>query len=110
MRRIIFIVAVLALVSFGTAVFAEELIIEKKVNAVTFKKDKNGNEYSRIIVSEKKELNGVAYNKDVSVMAFGDQVATVKTLKKGDTFKAVVADNNFRGNTSYQLLKLMPKQ
>lgn len=101
------IIALFALVCFTGVALATEVELDKTVNQIVFKKDKNGNEYARIIVSDKRELNGVTYNKDVSVMAFGPMVPKVKSLKKGSHLKGIATVNEFRGGTSYQLLELI---
>lgn len=102
------LIAVFTVFCFATAALAADMVIEKKINQIVYKTDKNGNPYARIIVSEQKTLNGVTYNKDVSVMAFGDMYKEVKAsgLKKGDTLKGVASQSEFRGGVSYQLLAL----
>jgi hypothetical protein len=94
----------LMLVCFAATVFASDVMIQKEVKNITFKKDKNGSEYARIIITDAKTLNGVTYQKDVPVMVFGDKVAQAKTLKKGSTFKAIVSTGEYRGNTSYAVI------
>lgn len=109
MRRYSLVVGIVVLSIFCCVMvgMAADTVIEKKIENVVFKKDKNGQQYARIIVQDQGTLNGVTYNKSASVMAFGDQVASAKSLKKGQTLKAIVAENTFRGGTSYQLLKVL---
>lgn len=100
------VIALLVALCFCTVAIAQDVVIEKKINQIVYKKDKNGNEYARIMVNDKASLNGITYEKSVSIMAFGDQCQAVKTsgLKKGDTFKGVVNKGEWKGNPSYTLL------
>lgn len=100
-------IIILVLFSFVTYGIAADVVIEKKIENIVFKKDKNGQPYARIIVKDKGTLNGVSYDKSASVMAFGDQVASAKTLRKGQMLKAIAAEQSFRGSISYQLLKVL---
>ena len=107
MKKIVSIIIAIAICSIAAFSFAADVVIEKKIDQIVFKNDKNGSPYARIIVQATGTLNGVTYNKAASVMAFGDLVADAKTLKKGQTLKAIVSEQNFRGATSYQLLKVL---
>lgn len=100
------LIALLIAVCFATVAVAQDVMIDKKVNAITFKKDKNGNEYARITVTDKATMNGITYDKSVSIMAFGDMATAVKAagLKKGDTLKGVANKGEYKGNPSYTLL------
>lgn len=99
-------IALAVLLAFASFAIAGDIMIDKKIKSVTFKKDKNGNEYARIIVTEPRELNGVHYVKDVVVMAFGDTVAKAKTLKQGTNLKGVATAQEYRGNVTYHLLEI----
>jgi hypothetical protein len=107
------IIAMVIAVCFFTVIFgmaaayAEDKIIEKKVDGIVFKKDKNGNQYARIFITDTAEINGVQYPKTMSVMAFGDAAMEAKNVKKGQTLKAVVQEQDFRGSKSYLLLKVL---
>ncbi len=57
--------------------------IDKRIEAIVFKKDKRSNEYARIIVNETHTLNGIPYDRGVRCMVFGDLVAKARRLKKG---------------------------
>ncbi|MDQ5985891.1 MAG: hypothetical protein CSYNP_01608 [Syntrophus sp. SKADARSKE-3] len=100
-------VVILALVAFTTVSFAADIQIEKKIENIVFKKDKNGSEFARIVVADTGTLNGISYKKTSSVMAFSDMTPTVRGLKKGQTLKAIVSEQNFRGTPSYLLLKVL---
>lgn len=99
--------ALLTLVCFATVSMATDMIVEKQIKQIIFKKDKNGAEYARLIVGTTKTLDGVSYSKDTSMMGFGDIVKELKTYKKGQNIKAVVAENQFRGGISYNILKVL---
>lgn len=101
-------VVLLSLVAFTGIVLAEDVTLNAKVERVIVKKDKNGNPYARVLIMDQRELNGVAYDKTTSAMAFGDMTAPAQKLKKGDTLKCIAAKNEFRGGTSYQILKILP--
>lgn len=103
----IVVVIVLALFAFVTAGIAADVQIEKKIENVVFKKDKNGSTFARIIVADEGNLNGITYKKSTSVMAFGDVAKEVKGLKKGQTLKAIAAEQEYRGTKSYTLLKVL---
>lgn len=102
---VLFIVFLTAICFAGSAL-AQDVVIDKKVNAIVYKNDKNGNPYARITVTEKATMNGISYDKSVSIMAFGDMCDQVKKsgLKKGDTLKGVASKGEYRGNPSYVLL------
>jgi len=82
---------------------AADKLIQTTVQDVVKKLDKNGNPYVRIMINEKRSLNGVEYEAGVMVMAFSETVAAAEALQKGQEFKAVVAENDYRGNKSYVL-------
>ena len=67
---------------------AADKVIDKEIASVTVNLDKNGNEYVRLIVPEKRKLQGIEYETGVAVMAFGEHVKRAKILKPGDRLKA----------------------
>lgn len=95
------IMCTLAVVQPG---FSADLMLESQINTVTVATDKNGNEYVRFIISEDKNLNGVAYKADTAVMAFGSTVEKAKTFTSGDKLKAIAQSNEYKGRTSYNIL------
>ena len=68
---------------------------------------KDGNEYVRLMITEKRTLNGLEYPAQVPVMAFRENVATAKTLKKGDTLKAIVQVRQYQGDASYSVRQFL---
>jgi len=87
--------------------YAKDVVIEAKVTSVTKALDKNGNPYTRIIVMEARELNGVAYTTGVPVMAFSEIAGQVKGIKAGDTLHVIAAKRTFQGRDSYTILKVI---
>jgi len=84
---------------------AQDTLINTKVESVTTKVDKNGNDYTRIIVKEDRELNGIKYQIGVPVMVFGDElVSKARTLTKGDQLKAICSINEYKGRKNYQMI------
>ncbi len=86
---------------------AEDVIMEKKIVNISFKTDKNGAEYARIIVGEKSQLQGIEYENTATVTGFGPVVADLKAYKKGQTLKAVAHKGDFKGRTTYNVLKVI---
>ncbi|MBI9082720.1 MAG: hypothetical protein JEZ11_03925 [Desulfobacterales bacterium] len=103
MLTVIALIAALITIGVGTAIAADQLL-DTKVDSVVTKIDRNGNAYVRAIISEKKEISGVAYDATTAVMFFGEQVAFGKTLKAGSPLKAIVAANEYKGRVSYTVL------
>jgi len=102
MKKILGSILVLACLFMFTlpAVAADEMITAK-VQSVTQAVTKNGTPYVRVIIEEKRELNGVPYTAGIPMMFFGSTVSQGKTLKAGDMIKAIVTPRDFNGRTSY---------
>jgi len=100
MKKIIAIILTSFLMA-GMA-YAKDKVIEKEIVSITQNFDKNGNEYTRLLIKEDKQLNGVKYSIDTPVMAFG-KIAGIEGLKTGKNLKAVVSEQEYRGNKSYIL-------
>lgn len=104
------IVAALAIMFIGIgAAMAADVELNSKISSVKIALDKNGNEYVRFIIAEKKDLNGFAYETEAAVMVFGGAVATAKTMKAGDTLSAICNQGEYKGRTSYTVLAFKPK-
>ena len=59
------------MLAIGTG-YAEDVKLEGKISAVQVSQDKNGKEYVRALLPEKRQLNGISYDTTVAVMFFGD--------------------------------------
>jgi hypothetical protein len=100
------IVAIVAFVWISTP-FAAESVLTAKIDSVELRKDKNGADYVRILISEPKEMGGVKYQKTMPVVAFRENVDAAKKLKAGDTLKAVVSHSELPdGRESYRIIAL----
>ena len=108
MKKIVSLFVILvALVAFASAVLAEDIVLDTKVERAIVNKDRNGNAYVRVLIQDSRELNGVIYDKTTSAMAFGDLVPQASRLKKGDSLNVIAAKSDFKGGTSYQILKFL---
>lgn len=83
---------------------AADTIVTGKIETVTVATDKNGNEYVRIIIPEKRSLNGIEYEAGVAIMAFSELANQAKALKPGDQLKAICASRDYQGRKSYTVL------
>jgi len=104
----IFTLAILAIVSLAIYANAEDKILDTTVDSMTVAMTKNDNEYVRIIITEPRTLNGVAYNRSLPVMAFGDKVEQAKGYSAGDPLKAVASYRKLPdGRESYTILQFI---
>lgn len=94
------------MLAIGTG-YAEDVKLEGKISAVQVSQDKNGKEYVRALLPEKRQLNGISYDTTVAVMFFGDTVQHGKVLKAGDTLKCIAAKKLYNGNASYSVLAMV---
>jgi hypothetical protein len=109
MRNILTGLVVLVIVTFCWVMtpFAAESVLTAKIDSVELRKDKNGADFVRILISEPKEMGGVKYQKTMPVLAFRELVEPAKKLKAGDTLKAVVSHSSLPdGRESYRIIAL----
>jgi hypothetical protein len=78
-------------------------------SSVLLKNDKNGVLYARILIADFRELDGIQYKRRPAPCGSVPCKTSGTNLKKGDTLKAIVAKNKFRGGTSCEILKVLPK-
>jgi hypothetical protein len=97
------IVAVLSLVATASA----DILVNAPVQSVTTFLDKNGQTVARIVIAEKRALQGIDYEVGIPVMAFREHVEAVKNLNEGDTLKAICAKRAYLGKVSYVILKVV---
>lgn len=111
MKHITLGIAVIAIVAFmfcaTPAVRAEE-VITFKPSTVSVLKDRNGNDYVRMIWGRTAELNGVQYSTGSTVNAYGEMVTAAKQIKPGQEITAVVQKRDYQGSTYYTVLGLKP--
>ena len=94
------------LVMFGIAFGAEELVtgeITQVVRAV----DKNGADYTRLIVNFDRKIEGTDYTVGLPVMAFGEHAEAAAALSEGDTLKAICSKRMFNDRESFTIVKLL---
>ncbi len=84
---------------------AAEKVLEAKVGTITEAIDKNGFPYIRIIIQESRAIEGNDYIVGIPVMCFRDTVTQARELNPGDSFKAIVQPREYKGRSSYTLLK-----
>jgi len=95
------IITACVVVALINVAMAEDVMLNNNITNVTSALDKHGAEYTRIIIEEDRELNGIKYTMGVPVMAFGELSAKAKTLKPGDVLKAVASGSEYKGRWSY---------
>jgi len=108
MRKFLVMLSIIAFIFVATVAMAADVVVNSKIQSVSTAIDKNGQEYVRVIVNETRKLQGVEYDVGVAVMAFRSHVAAAKQLKAGDTLKAICSEREYKGRTSYTILKLLP--
>jgi len=86
---------------------AEDVLLNARIQDVAIALDKNGKQYVRIIVNEERSLKGIAYEVGVPVLGFGGHAEKARSLKKGDTLKAVCDRKESQGRITYFILKLV---
>ena len=104
-----FVTALAVIFIFSTVGIALALdsMVTAPISKVDTMIDKNGAEYVRVVITEDRALNGVKYQTEVLVMAFGGQVEGAKALKAGDTLKAICNGREYKGKLSYTALKIL---
>jgi hypothetical protein len=108
MKNIITAIAILLIVTFvwcATPARAEQPLTFKP-ESVTVLKDKNGNEYVRMLVSEKKTQSGVSYSQSTTINAYRDLVPAASKIKPGQEVTAIVEKREYQGRTYFTLLGL----
>jgi len=99
--------AILAIFFIATISYAADSMLKAPISSVNTLVDKNGAPYVRIVVTEDRMLDGVKYQAEVLVMAFGSQATVAEKLKAGDELKAIVNGRDYQGNKSYAALKIL---
>ena len=100
-------VLIIGMVTMVGLASAKDLMLESEISSISIQPDKNGNDYGRIFIEETRELNGVDYKASVAVMCFGSTVEAARNYSKGDSFKAVVSTNEYRGRLNYSVIQFV---
>jgi len=101
------IVAFLIVMGTVAVSLGAEEVIEGTVSSVTTAIDKNGQEYTRVLTSFERELQGTKYSVILPVMGFGPQAEPAATLQQGDKLKAIAQNRMFQGRESYTIIQLI---
>ena len=109
MKKIFAVIAIFALITIAAPAMALDVMLQAPITDVQTLLDKNGNEYVRVIVAETRTLNGIKYQTETPVMAFGTQAAAAKQLKSGQQFKGICASRIYQDRISYTILKVLDK-
>lgn len=104
---IMFLMLLLSVMSAPAPAFGGEKIIDLPIENKVTAMDRNGNEYTRLIVTASRSLQGVDYTVGVPAMAFGNVNDSVKDLEIGDNLKAIVSERVFNGRSSMTIIKLL---
>ena len=110
MRNIALLTAILVLVFtaiLAPTVHAADKVINAKIDTISQHIDKNGAPYTRIMILEPRELQGIRYETGIPVMAFGSLHEEASKLTPDTMFKAVVSERTYQGRTSYTLQALI---
>ena len=103
MKKLVAIISILAMFAVAGQALAVDKMINTKIDSVVTATDRNGATYMRLLVNEDRNIQGQAYKVTVPVLIFGNDVKKASTLKAGDTLKAIIAENEYQGRTSYTL-------
>ncbi len=82
---------------------ADELITFKPAS-VTELKDKNGQPYVRMLWTKDADMNGVKYQKTISVNAYRELVPAAKQFKPGQEVTAVASKSFYQGREYYTIM------
>ena len=109
MKKLFAIISIICLMTIAAPAIALDVMLQAPITDVQTMLDKNGNEYVRVIVAETRTLNGIKYQTETPVMAFGTQVDSAKALKAGQDFKGICASRVYKDRISYTILKVLDK-
>lgn len=101
------ILAIAMVLCFAGMTLAVEKKIDVPIESVTVALDKNGNEYTRLIVTVPRTVDGVEYSLGMACMAFGSLNIQAKEMKAGDILSAIVSERVWQGRTSLTLIKIL---
>lgn len=97
------LIVIIALLTAGIASAGDKVINQALTADPYIGIGKDGNEFVRLMITEKRTLNGMEYDAQVPVMAFTSNgtAQQAKSMKKGDTLKAIVQIRQYQGDASY---------
>lgn len=111
MKSILTGIVIAAIVGFcwiSTPALAAEQALTFKPESVAISKDKNGNEFVRMVISENKTANGIPFKSSYTVNAYREHVAQAKLIKPGQEVTAVVQMKEYNGQKYGTILGFAP--
>lgn len=96
------------MLALAVPAFAADEVITFTPSAVTVLKDRNQNEYVRMVWGTEKELDGIKYSSGSTVNAYRELVAEAKKIKPGTQVTCVVSKRNYNGTVYYTVLAFKP--
>lgn len=88
----------------GICLAAGDHIVTGTLKSVAVAQDKNGRDYVRLVIPEQKQLNGVKYEEEVLIFAFGNTIERARTLKAGDKVSMIVNTSQRNGYDNHRLI------
>jgi len=107
MKKIFGIILMVVMLLSVSIAFGAEEIVTGEITEVVMAVDKNGNDYTRLIVKFDRTLEGTDYSVDLPVMAFGTMAGPAAQKSAGDTLKAICQKRIFNERESYTIVSLL---
>jgi len=104
MKKLFMIILMLLIASIA---FGAEEIVTGEITDVVKAVDTNGNDYTRLIVKFNRTLEGVDYEVDLPVMAFGTMAAPAAEKTVGSTLKAICQKRIYNERESFTIVSLL---
>jgi hypothetical protein len=106
MKKIALMMIALMLMTVSIAIGAEELVTGK-ITDVVQAVDKNGSNYTRLIVTFDRKIGETEYSVGLPVMGFGEQAELAAKLAVGDTLKAICSKRTYQDRESFTILQIL---
>ena len=107
MKKLIGLTLMIAMLLMVSTAFGAEEIVTGEITQVVTAVDKNGEDYTRLIVKFNRTLEGTDYSVDLPVMAFGTMAGPAAQKSAGDTLKAICQKRIFNERESYTIVSLL---
>lgn len=98
-----FIIALTLVLAFAFAAQAEQ-VVTITPDSVTVLKTKAGEDYVRMLVSEKKTANGITFAQSTTYNAYRENVPAASKCKPGTPITAVVEKREYQGRSYFTIL------
>lgn len=100
------VIGLMLLMAVSVAIGAEE-IVKGEITSVTQATDKNGEDYTRLIVKFARTLEGTEYEVELPVMAFGSLAGPAAQKNQGDILNAICQKRIFNERESFTIVALL---